>query len=316
MSVDAVAAVQASKGSVPNRIARRLGLSRFQDVLREAASEPATAKAATRSETYSVRRGDTLWGLCENQLERRGLCASNGAILAAINRVAEANGLSNPDLIMPGQQLDLAAAARDQSAQASAVALMSAVPPPLVPRDPADAVVDSGRAARLSYESLATLRAPRTGAVSPDTASTRAASESPWSALLGGSGRLTSEFGMRKDPFTGLPEHHDGIDIAATQGTAIYPLSAGRVTFSGWQKGYGQVVVVEHANGLETVYGHTSVNLVQEGDMVKKNTVLGRVGSTGRSTGPHLHFEARRNGRAFDPIHLLTKGSFHVAEAL
>jgi len=141
-------------------------------------------------------------------------------------------------------------------------------------------------------------------------------STSPWSRILGGPARLTSKFGMRKDPFTGRPQFHDGVDIAAKSGTEIYPSMPGKVTFSGWKAGYGRVVVVEHPNGLETAYGHTSKILVKAGDTVTANTPIAHVGSTGRSTGPHLHFEVRRNDVPFDPMPLLTGESLHVAEAL
>jgi murein DD-endopeptidase MepM/ murein hydrolase activator NlpD len=141
-------------------------------------------------------------------------------------------------------------------------------------------------------------------------------SESPWSRILGGPARLTSKFGMRKDPFSGLPQFHDGVDIAAKAGTEVFPSMPGRVKFSGWKPGYGKVVVVEHPNGLETVYGHTSKNLVKAGDTVTTETAIAEVGSTGRSTGPHLHFEVRRNDVAFDPMPLLTGESLHVAQAL
>jgi len=137
---------------------------------------------------------------------------------------------------------------------------------------------------------------------------------SPWARLLEGSARLTSEYGMRRDPFTGKPEHHDGIDIAARTGTPIHPYLPGRVVFSGWKEGYGQAVVVRHQEGLETVYGHTYRNLVREGQKVDRDTAIGLVGSTGRATGPHLHFEVRRNGRSIDPVHVLTSPSLQVAQ--
>ncbi|GMV94801.1 MAG: hypothetical protein AMXMBFR82_45790 [Candidatus Hydrogenedentota bacterium] len=141
-------------------------------------------------------------------------------------------------------------------------------------------------------------------------------SDSPWSRVLGGPARLTSKYGMRKDPFTGRPQFHDGIDIAAKSGTKVFPSMPGKVTFSGWKPGYGKVVVVEHANGLETIYGHASKLLVKAGDTVTADSAIAQVGSTGRSTGPHLHFEVRKNDVSVDPLPLLTGESLHVAEAL
>lgn len=140
--------------------------------------------------------------------------------------------------------------------------------------------------------------------------------DSPWSRVLGGPARLTSKYGMRKDPFTGRPQFHDGIDIAAKSGTEVFPSMPGKVTFSGWKPGYGKMVIVEHPSGLETVYGHTSKVLVKAGELVTADTPIAKVGSTGRSTGPHLHFEVRRNNVSVDPLPHLTDKSLHVAEAL
>lgn len=124
----------------------------------------------------------------------------------------------------------------------------------------------------------------------------------PWSRPLHDPARITSGFGMRRDPFTGRPAFHKGVDLAAKPGTHIYPIADGVVKFSGWQGGYGRVVIVEHADGLESVYAHNSDNLVTPGQTVRADMPIAKVGSTGRSTGPHLHFEVRRDGRAVDPM--------------
>ena len=139
---------------------------------------------------------------------------------------------------------------------------------------------------------------------------------SPWTKVLGGPARLTSKYGMRTDPFTGRPQFHQGLDIAAKAGTEIYPSMPGKVTFSGWRPGYGKMVMVEHPNGMHTVYGHASKNLVKAGDVVTTDTAIALVGSTGRATGPHLHFEVRRNDIPVDPLPLFNEGSLHVAQAL
>ncbi len=125
---------------------------------------------------------------------------------------------------------------------------------------------------------------------------------SPWKAILEQPGRMTSEFGMRKSPITGRWQYHRGVDLAAQTGTEIYPLKAGHVRFSGWKPGYGNVVIVEHDNRMETVYGHNSKNFVEVGDEVSEDTVIGAVGATGHATGPHVHFEVRERGRAIDPV--------------
>lgn len=115
-------------------------------------------------------------------------------------------------------------------------------------------------------------------------------------------GRITSMFGKRKDPFTGDLREHDGIDIAGAEGSPIRPAVGGRVTFAGERGGYGNCVVVAHPDGSETRYAHCKELKVKEGDTVDPSTELATIGSTGRSTGPHLHFEVRREGRPVDPI--------------
>lgn len=138
----------------------------------------------------------------------------------------------------------------------------------------------------------------------------------PWRKMLDGAARITSGFGVRSDPFTGRLQHHTGIDIAAKRGTRIFPMEDGEVTFAGWKGGYGRMVSVMHDDGLESTYGHNSKNLVKVGDRVTADTPLALVGSTGRSTGPHIHFEVRENGRPVDPLPLLEERSIKISEAL
>ena len=114
-------------------------------------------------------------------------------------------------------------------------------------------------------------------------------------------GRVSSSFGYRKDPFTGAVKFHHGIDIAAAEGTGIYPAKAGDVVFSGFRKGYGNIVEVDHGDGLVTRYAHNRANRVAAGDRVGTDTVIAEVGSTGRSTGPHLHFEVQYEGQKVPP---------------
>jgi murein DD-endopeptidase MepM/ murein hydrolase activator NlpD len=113
--------------------------------------------------------------------------------------------------------------------------------------------------------------------------------------------RVSSGFGYRKDPFTGDDKFHHGIDIAASEGTRIYPVKPGEVVFSGYRKGYGNIVEVDHGDGLVTRYAHNRANRVAPGDRVGTDTVIAEVGSTGRSTGPHLHFEVQYEGRKVPP---------------
>lgn len=109
-------------------------------------------------------------------------------------------------------------------------------------------------------------------------------------------GTVTSKVGMRIDPIDGVWRQHNGIDIAIPAGTQVMPVAPGVVVYSGNRSGYGNTVIVEHDNGIITLYAHNSRILVAEGQTVTTESILAMSGSTGRSTGPHLHFEAWRSG--------------------
>ncbi len=115
-------------------------------------------------------------------------------------------------------------------------------------------------------------------------------------------GRLTSEFGWRKSPFTGERIFHAGVDLAANHGDSVRACWDGKVIFSGIKPGYGKLVVVEHSGGWQSYYGHNSKLQAKVGDSIKAGQDIATVGSTGLSTGPHVHFELRRNGTAVDPL--------------
>lgn len=119
----------------------------------------------------------------------------------------------------------------------------------------------------------------------------------------------TSGFGIRLDPFFGRPAMHTGLDFRAPMGDPAHATAAGTVTKAGWAGGYGRLVEVDHGNGLATRYGHLSEIDVKVGEKIKTGQVVGRVGSTGRSTGPHLHYETRIDGTAVDPQKFLRAGS-------
>jgi murein DD-endopeptidase MepM/ murein hydrolase activator NlpD len=118
-------------------------------------------------------------------------------------------------------------------------------------------------------------------------------------------GRLTSSFGVRPSPFGVKKEVHHGIDLAAVYGTPIKAAGDGVVVFAGNKPSYGQTAVVDHANGFITTYGHNSRLLVKQGESIKKGQTIALVGSTGRSTGPHLHFAVEKNGQLIDPLLIL-----------
>lgn len=113
--------------------------------------------------------------------------------------------------------------------------------------------------------------------------------------------RITSQYGTRKDPFTGKPKKHRGIDFSGKIGTELMAVAPGRVVSAGERVGYGTTVEIDHGLGFTTLYAHLSQILVSRGDWVRPGTVIGLAGSSGRSTGPHLHYEIRYKGTPFDP---------------
>lgn len=115
-----------------------------------------------------------------------------------------------------------------------------------------------------------------------------------------GAGGVTSAFGVRRDPFTGAARMHAGTDMSAPHGHYVYATGDGVVQRARWVGGYGLLVELAHGYGYQSRFGHLSKIFVREGQMVRRGQPIGQVGSTGRSTGPHLHYEVRINGRAVD----------------
>lgn len=128
-----------------------------------------------------------------------------------------------------------------------------------------------------------------------------AATPSIWPAH----GWLSSTIGRRTDPFTGGADYHTGLDISAPAGSPVYATADGVVTKARREGAYGNLITIDHGFGLETRYGHLSRFEVKVGDTVKRGDVIGKVGSTGRATAPHLHYEVRVNGRLLNPLQLL-----------
>jgi murein DD-endopeptidase MepM/ murein hydrolase activator NlpD len=131
----------------------------------------------------------------------------------------------------------------------------------------------------------------------------------PLRAPLIGEAAVSSPFGYRRDPFLGLAELHPGVDLVQEYGAEVHATAGGRVTHAGPMGGYGDMVEIDHGNGLVTRYGHLSEVLVAEGQQVTAAAILGRIGSTGRSTGPHLHYEVRVDGEPVDPERFLQAGA-------
>ena len=301
----------------PPRAAPRTGASgkaeRFRDVL-ETVSGPLTAGACDAPARHTVQRGETLSRICEQALRQQGASRSRSDIYAAVSKVVKANGIQNPDLILIGQEIDLSVL--HDSAGMGGRASGAAVPSTkrglqVKPASEDRAVWDAP--SRDLAELLGRVRAVYATKASADA--TVAVAGAVTSPIMDGPVRITSGFGMRRDPFTGRPEHHDGVDLAAPSGTPVHPAMAGEVVFSGWQRGYGRMVIIQHQEGFETVYAHNAKNLVNVGDRVGSSTPVAQVGSSGRSTGPHVHFEVRRNGRAVDPMPYLSAGRVRIAKA-
>jgi murein DD-endopeptidase MepM/ murein hydrolase activator NlpD len=114
-------------------------------------------------------------------------------------------------------------------------------------------------------------------------------------------GTITSPFGWRSNPFGGSPEFHQGLDIAAPSGTTVTAAAGGTVIMAQWYGGSGNYILIDHGGGYSTGYGHLSAIYVSNGQSVKRGQAIGAVGSTGASTGPHLHFEVRIDGKPVDP---------------
>jgi murein DD-endopeptidase MepM/ murein hydrolase activator NlpD len=122
--------------------------------------------------------------------------------------------------------------------------------------------------------------------------------------------RRTSKFGGRPDPITGKPAHHSGQDFGAFLKAPIGATAPGRVTYAGWKSGYGRFVEIDHGHGFRTRYGHMAKLTVKRGQMVKEGDQIGLMGSSGRSTGVHLHYEVWHNGKVYDPERFLKAGLY------
>lgn len=131
----------------------------------------------------------------------------------------------------------------------------------------------------------------------------------PTGVPMGKDYRVTSGFGIRNDPFTGQLAMHEGLDFVAEVGSPILATAAGTVTRSGWDSSYGNVVEVSHVEGFTTRYAHLSKRMVEVGQKVQRGETIAQLGSTGRSTGPHLHYEVMRNDRVLNPTQMLTQST-------
>ncbi|MDR0823248.1 MAG: M23 family metallopeptidase [Endomicrobium sp.] len=123
-------------------------------------------------------------------------------------------------------------------------------------------------------------------------------------------GVLTSRFGFRQNPFFNTRDFHSGLDIANALNTNVVATANGKVVFSGWQSGYGNIIVVDHGYNYRTAYAHLSNRLVLVGDYIARGQIIGKMGNTGSATGPHVHYEVHFKGKSINPISFLSDYSF------
>ncbi len=271
--------------------AKKQTADKFNAALSEAARQHSSRanKAAMPSQTpsssnYIIQTGDTLSEIVATEAKKLGGNYSRRDLYAMVNQIAAVNHLKNPDSIFPGQQLDLAAIGRPLS-EPTQILTSTLVADPVVAGDSAGILL-----APLSITFQAPVR-----------------------------GEISSLFGMRKHPVLGESVHHDGIDIRQPIGTPVKPVGPGVVTFSGKDGGYGLMVEIDHGNGLSSRYAHLSKLLVNKGEQVSSAQILGQVGQTGLTTGPHLHLEIHRQNTPIDPLVVLNRRQIEtdllVAEA-
>lgn len=265
----------------------------------DAAEEPIGGAGGT----VTVQKGDSLSRIAQRTLGNAGRW----------REIYEANKdkISNPNVIHPGQVLRLPGSSAPAPAPAPSGSYtvqrgdtLSKIAQRTLGSAGRWAEIFALNKDKISNPNIVwpglTLRLPG-GASAPAPAPSAPSGQLAWPVR----GRHSSPFGMRKHPITGQHKLHTGMDIAAPSGTPVVAARGGRVTFAGWSGGYGNYVVVDHGNGLQTAYAHLSAINVRAGQQLNTGTQLGRVGSTGMSTGPHLHFEVKRNGQFVDPHGML-----------
>ncbi len=167
-----------------------------------------------------------------------------------------------------------------------------------------DIVLENGLQVSMKVAKTEIIKAPVNRVVRIGTKTTVSRGGSRNYGVVSGK-RISSNFGWRTHPISGKKSFHDGVDIAANHGTGVYAYSAGRVSFAGWNGGYGKVIFIDHGNGLQTRYAHLSATSVRVGQRVSAGEKIGAVGSTGNSTGPHLHFEVLQNGSLKNPFNYI-----------
>lgn len=252
--------------------ARNQTAQKFHDALSEARKQQNNKTTRTTQDhispdrNYTIHQGDTLSEIIATESKKLGINHSRRDLYNMVNQIADSNDLSNPDSIFPGRELNLACLTQPAS-------------------EP------------ISCSGPAPINATRKAPFQPHPMETRL--QSPVS------GKITSVFGMRNHPILGKELHHDGIDISQPTGTPVKSMTSGVVTFSGENGGYGQMVEIDHGNGLTSRYAHLSKLSVRQGEHIDPEQTIGQVGQTGQTTGPHLHLEIRRHNTPIDPLTVL-----------
>jgi murein DD-endopeptidase MepM/ murein hydrolase activator NlpD len=236
--------------------------------------------------TYTVRRGDTVSGIAANHhISIDAIIASNG--IANVKRLREGESLRIPNMdgipytVKKGDNISKISAAMGVPKEAI-----------LDANDIQDDTIKQGTVlfipgARMQREELKMAMGDL--------------------FIYPIRGRLTSPFGWRNDPISGVRRHHAAVDLAAAMGTPIKAAQDGKVSVVGYNATYGRFVILEHGGGYQTMYAHMSAVSVKQGAYVTQGFKIGEVGSTGYSTGPHLHFAVYKNGRAVNPLEFLNQ---------
>ncbi len=176
-----------------------------------------------------------------------------------------------------------------------------------------DSVTSEARLAPTMSETLATFNTLRSFTRPHFDSTFFAQGAEGITGMLSGSwpvaGTITCPYGSRTDPFSGEGAYHTGMDIAAPTGSAVTATADGTVSHADWMNGYGQLIIIDHGNGYETYYAHLSRVDVMDGQSIRRGERIGAVGTTGRSTGPHLHYEVRVGGVPINPYRFLSRGN-------